>query len=524
MKKKCIIIGAGPAGLTAALELLRRSNEFEVTVLEASGEIGGISKTVNYKGNRMDIGGHRFFSKSDRVMNWWLDIMPLENNEETDLVIKYHGQERHLNYRFTSEGENQSLKFIIRDRLSRIYFLRKFFDYPIKLSFKTMWNLGVVRMISILFTYTMVKIRPISPETTLEDFFINRFGKELYLTFFKDYTEKVWGFKCNEISKDWGAQRVKGLSISTAIKHWFYSSFKNKNNDISQKQTETSLIERFIYPKYGPGQLWEEVAKQVELLGGRVILNQIVTGISSVSQNAISSVTTINDLNETTKYDSDIVFSTMAIKDLVNAFDFKVPTEIRHITDNLPYRDFITVGVLLDKMLVKDPKSKNMLIKDNWIYVQESDVKVGRLQIFNNWSPYLVSDPSKIWLGMEYFCSEGDDLWQLNDDEMSKFAMQELNQLQIAKLEDMIDTKVVRMKKTYPAYTGSYNRMPEFIDYINKFSNLFLIGRNGMHRYNNSDHSMLTAMIAVDNILSNITDKQNIWSVNTEDDYHETSK
>jgi protoporphyrinogen oxidase len=182
------------------------------------------------------------------------------------------------------------------------------------------------------------------------------------------------------------------------------------------------------------------------------------------------------------------------------------------------------VGVLLDKMLVKDPKSKNMLIKDNWIYVQESDVKVGRLQIFNNWSPYLVSDPSKIWLGMEYFCSEGDDLWQLNDDEMSKFAMQELNQLQIAKLEDMIDTKVVRMKKTYPAYTGSYNRMPEFIDYINKFSNLFLIGRNGMHRYNNSDHSMLTAMIAVDNILSNITDKQNIWSVNTEDDYHETSK
>jgi protoporphyrinogen oxidase len=353
-KLKCVIIGAGPAGLTAGLELLRRSNDYDVTILEASADIGGISKTVNYKGNRMDIGGHRFFSKSDRVMNWWLDIMPLDYSSESELVIKYHGQERHLNYRFNSIDDNNDLRFIVRNRLSRIYFLRKFFNYPINLSFETMKNLGIIRMFRIGYTYLLIKIKPINPEITLEDFFINRFGKELYLAFFKDYTEKVWGFKCNEISKDWGAQRVKGLSITGALKHWIISIVKPKSNDIGQKKTETSLIEKFIYPKYGPGQLWEEVARQIKELGGKIELNQNVNGIEKTKENSISSIKTA-DLNGTIfNYPSDLVFSTMAIKDLVSAFQFEVPDHISHIAANLPYRDFITVGILLNKLSISD--------------------------------------------------------------------------------------------------------------------------------------------------------------------------
>lgn len=520
MPKKAIIIGAGPAGLTAAYELLKRTDIIPV-ILEKSGDIGGISKTVNYKGNRIDIGGHRFFSKSDRVMTWWMNLMPVQPLEESQLTITYQRHRKTINTEETMprlSGKYPSDKvMLVRTRLSRIYFLRKFFSYPIQLSIDTLQKFGLFRTIGIMASYVKARMFPRKPEKSLEDFFINRFGENLYRLFFKDYTEKVWGVPCSNISAEWGAQRIKGISISKALAHAIKSLKTKRSNrdkvDIAQKNTETSLIEKFLYPKYGPGQLWEEVARQIEEMGGKLHLHQDVTEINSDGTNIRSLITTNSVDGKDSTWEGDYFFSTMPVKELIAGMGAAVPHAVRQVAAKLQYRDFITVGILLNKM----PQN----LPDTWIYIQERDVKVGRLQIFNNWSPYMVKDPNTFWLGMEYFCNTTDAIWQSTDQEIKTNAIAELEKMGLASKENVIDSVVLRIEKTYPAYFGSYDRFAEIRQFTDRFPNLFLIGRNGMHKYNNSDHSMLTAMVSVDNILAGVTEKNNIWSINTEQEYHE---
>ena len=498
-KIKTIIIGAGPAGLSAGLEILRNGGASnEILIVEKTAQIGGISKTAEFKGNRIDIGGHRFFSKSDKVMDWWAEILPMKkvgvDPEKTDKVM------------------------LVRNRLSRIFFLKKFFQYPVTLSVETIKNLGFVRMWKIGWSYGKSLIFKIKPEKNLEDFFINRFGRELYLTFFKDYTEKVWGVKCDEIPADWGEQRIKGLSIISALKNIFSSKFY-KNSDINQKNKETSLIEKFLYPKFGPGQMWQEAVKKIEGLGGKILME---TCVEKIHINQISNkivAVTVEHAGKSEKIDCDYLISSMPVKELIEDFDGKVPEEVLSVAGGLKYRDFLTVGVLLRKM---SPQiAENGIAPDNWIYIQEPYVKVGRIQIFNNWSPYMVKDKNTVWLGMEYFCDKGDEFWQKSDEEIKKLAMSELSELCMALLEDILDSTVLRMEKAYPAYFGTFKKFETIKNFTDKIENLFLVGRNGMHRYNNQDHSMLTGMEAAGQIISGIIDKSKIWSVNTEKDYHE---
>ena len=523
MANRAIIIGAGPAGLTAAYELLKRT-DIKPVILEKTGDIGGISKTVNYKGNRIDIGGHRFFSKSDRVMEWWLQFLPLPEALQ-EQTIYYRHQSRKLGQAgHAAAPADQDKVMLIRPRLSRIYFLRQFFDYPLRLSADTLRKLGFMTTMRVLLSYLKARLLPRPAPVTLEDFFISRFGEHLYRIFFKDYTEKVWGVPCDRISAEWGAQRIKGVSISKALGHAARSMVRRKNGDIAQKDVETSQIERFMYPKFGPGQLWEEVARQVVEMGGEIHFHQDVRKIK-VEDNAISCIEAYDSGKGTdTVFRGDYFFSTMPVSELVAGMEEKAPEEVRQVAAGLQYRDFITVGVLLKQLSEPGKKPGEFhprFLKDTWIYVQEKNVKVGRLQLFNNWSPFLVKDPTTTWLGMEYFCSKGDGFWELPDDAIRQLGIEELEKMQLARQEDVLDTVVIRMEKTYPAYFGSYDRFDRVREYMDGLRNLFLIGRNGMHKYNNSDHSMLTAMVAVDNICHAVTDRTNIWAINTEQEYHE---
>jgi len=568
MGKRAIIIGAGPAGLTAALEFLRKT-DVQPIVLEASGEIGGISRTIRYKGNRMDIGGHRFFSKSDRVMQWWMELMPPalgEDGSPTGVQISYQGKQRevsvpaHLSEEPPLRGlgplkveaadknaseddeveeqgdvdtvvvapapESDDLVMLVRPRKSRIYYLRKFFDYPIKLTGNTINNLGPVRMVKIGYSYVMSRVSPIKEEKSLEDFLINRFGRELYLTFFKSYTEKVWGTPCDKISAEWGAQRIKGLSLTTALKHFVKKSFTRKpkgaaSSDVAQKGTDTSLIERFLYPKFGPGQLWEHVAEKVVAIGGEIHMGWKVDAIE-VDGGLVTAVEAVDHTGGRKRFEGDYFISTMPMRELVQALRTEIPENVREVSDGLQYRDFITVGVLANKLDVVEPDGG--LIKDTWIYIQEPDVLLGRLQIFNNWSPYMVADPTKVWIGLEYFCYDTDALWAMPDEELKAFAAKELEKIGILKTAEVLDAHVVRVPKTYPAYFGTYNRFEELRTFTDSFENLFLVGRNGMHKYNNQDHSMLTAMAVVDGIAAGHVDKTSIWGINTEQEYHEEKK
>jgi protoporphyrinogen oxidase len=564
MGKRAVIIGAGPAGLTAALEFLRRTGVKPI-VLEASGEIGGISRTIRYKGNRMDIGGHRFFSKSDRVMQWWMDLMPVDAGDGSldPVEIRYQGKQRTVTVGVEEEPplrgmgplkvgadeaeevsaeelaehaptvtvvgaaapESDDLVMLVRPRKSRIYYLRKFFDYPIKLSGTTVSNLGPVRMVKIGVSYVMSRVKPIKEEKSLEDFFINRFGRELYLTFFKSYTEKVWGTPCDKISAEWGAQRIKGLSLTTAVKHFVRKTFarrpKGDAGDVAQKGTDTSLIERFLYPKFGPGQLWEHVAEKVVAMGGEIHIGWKVVGIEAEGERVVA-IEAVNEAGERRRFEGDYFLSTMPMRDLVRALKTDVPANVREVSEGLEYRDFITVGVLANKLDVVEPEGG--LIRDTWIYIQEPDVLLGRLQIFNNWSPYLVADPTKVWIGLEYFCYETDPLWTMRDDELKQFAAGELEKIGILKTAEVLDAHVVRVPKTYPAYFGTYDRFAELREWIDEFENLFLVGRNGMHKYNNQDHSMLTAMAVVDGIAAGHVDKAAVWAINSEQEYHEEKK
>ncbi len=524
--KIAIIAGAGPAGLTAAYELLERTGIIPL-ILEKSNDIGGISKTVNYKGNRIDIGGHRFFSKSDRVMEWWLRILPMEQTEDEHIRIQYQNKTRWIDAKPAGANANNSDNvMLVRNRLSRIYFLKQFFSYPVTLSLQTLRGLGLSRTMKIFFSYLSARIRPRKEEQSLEDFFINRFGKELYQTFFKDYTEKVWGISCREISAEWGAQRIKGLSIIKAVQHAIKQQIKkSEKSNIGQKETETSLIERFLYPKYGPGQMWEEVARIVTQKGGQLKMQHEVRGVFIEGNKVKAALIRDNVSGLETKVDCDYFFSTMPMKQLLTQMQPAVPSDIERIANGLLYRDFITVGILMRRLKIKrdknQPSSAANTVRDNWIYIQEREVKVGRLQIFNNWSPFMVAQPDHVWIGMEYFCNEGDPLWNMADDALKQFAIDELVEIDIIHKEDVLDSTVLRMEKAYPAYFGTYSEFESLKAYTNRFENLFLVGRNGMHKYNNSDHSMLTAMTAVDNIIAGRKDKNNIWEINTEMEYHE---
>ena len=515
--RTAVIIGAGPAGLTAAYELLSRT-DIKPVVVEVSDYMGGIARTVNYKGNRIDIGGHRFFSKSDRVMNWWLKILPLQRLSESNRTITY--QQRSRDVGGSAEGPDPDATdrvMLLRGRRSRIYFGRKFFSYPITLSPETLLNLGIFRSVKIGFSYMRSMLFPIKPERNLEEFFINRFGRELYRTFFKSYTEKVWGIECKEISAEWGAQRIKGLSITKAIAHFVRKLFGTKR-DVAQKETETSLIEQFLYPKLGPGQMWDEVARIVTEGGGQILRKHRVTRIHT-DQNHARSVVAVDENGKETEIPADYVFSSMPIRHLIRALDLPVPPNIKEIAEGLVYRDFITVGLLLKELKVRERDGSP--IRDNWIYIQEPDVLVGRMQVFNNWSPYMVADRAKTWIGLEYFCYSTDPMWRWSDEQMSKLAVEEMTRIGIIRPEDVLDSVVIRMPKTYPAYFGTYGKFAAVRDFTDQFPNLFLIGRNGMHRYNNQDHSMLAAMVAVDNIVEGRTDKSNLWELNTEEEYLE---
>ena len=516
--KKVVIIGAGPAGLTAGYELLKRGKgNMDVTVLEESRDMGGISKTVNYKGNRMDMGGHRFFSKVDRVNKWWEEMLPMQGAPAYDDIIL--GNKKKLK-KGGPDPEKEDRVMLNRNRVSRIYFNSRFFDYPISLKPETFLNMGFLTTVEVGFSYIASVIHK-RPERSLEDFYINRFGKKLYSMFFEHYTENLWGRHPRDIDPSWGAQRVKGLSIIAIIKDVFSKMLPSRD----KRHVETSLIEAFSYPKLGPGQLWDVTAAEVEKMGGRIIKEAAARRIKTDGEAGLVKSVTYEKNGVMTELEADYVISSMPIKDLVGGMN-DVPRGIAEIAGGLPYRDYMTLGILVPKLNLKNQtkiKTVSGIVPDNWVYVHDRSVKLGRFQIYNNWSPYLVKDlKNTVWVGLEYFANEGDRLWSLSDEKFTEFAIKEVVKMGlIDRREDVLDSHVERVRKAYPAYFDTYDRIDEVISYLNSFDNLFCVGRNGQHRYNNIDHSMMTSFLTVDNILSGRTDKSNVWNVNTEKEYHE---
>ena len=515
-KEKVVIIGAGPAGLSVAYYLLKNT-EIKPIILEESEYIGGISRTHNHNGNRMDLGGHRFFTKSDDVMNLWMELFPVQELPSIDqILLATEEQKKEWQGKTGVDPETDDEMFLKRNRLSRIYFLKKFFDYPISFKPETFMNMGLINVILAGFGYigSCIKKRK---ENSLEDFYINRFGVPLYRMFFEDYTEKLWGIHPRSIAPDWGAQRVKGLSLLGVIKNCLLKPFIKKEN------VETSLIEEFLYPKKGPGQLYEAMATKIIEMGGQIIMNNSVNQILFDGDKICGVKAIDNNGNEST-FDCDVVFSSMPVKDLVMSFNKDVEKEVKEVAENLPYRDFMTVGLLVKKFAIKNKskyKTVGDIIPDCWIYIQERNVKLGRLQIFNNWSPYMVKDfENTVWIGLEYFCSEGDSMWTMDNSKFIEMASNELEEIGIIKKDDILDSTLIRVKKAYPAYFGTYKDFDKVKNYLDTIPNLYCVGRNGQHRYNNMDHSILTGIEAAKAFISG-NGKEQVWSVNTENEYHE---
>ncbi|BDR53711.1 hypothetical protein KIM372_16180 [Bombiscardovia nodaiensis] len=524
-KQSVVVIGGGPAGLTAAWELVKDGGDqrYDVTVLEASQQFGGISRTVRHNGNRMDIGGHRFFSKDDRIMDWWKEVLPLQGAPSYD--DKKLG--RHHDLEPGGPDPEQTDKVMLkRHRVSRIYWNRHFLDYPISLSPGLFKALGFKITMEAGFSYLASMFHKL-PEDNLENFYINRFGRKLYSMFFEGYTEKLWGRHPREISADWGAQRVKGLSIWTVLKNAFQKMMPKKRD---AHEVETSLIEEFWYPKLGPGQLWETVERRNVDHGVKVITDATVVEFDQEDGHITGVVYQDKDGQRVT-LKADHFISSMPIKDLVNAIDASptgAPKEMVRVANGLPYRDFVTVGLLIKHLRIRNttdiPTLGNPpIVPDCWIYVQDPGYKMGRFQIFNNWSPYMVKDvDNTVWIGLEYFCEEGDSFWNMSDEEATNFAIKELTRMGIiGGPQDVMDSHREHVKKAYPAYFDTYAQMPELIKWLDSFGNLYCVGRNGQHHYNNQDHSMATSMEAVKNIETGRTDKSNVWNVNTEKAYHE---
>ncbi len=541
-----LIIGAGPAGLTAAYELLAQSHtqqhhnqwynqqhspgpaaqqqsqpRYRVVIFEETDFLGGISRTVNYKGNRMDMGGHRFFSKMPEVNAWWQQMLPLQGAPaDDDLLLGRPAQ-------LTAGGpdpQQTDQVMLIRERVSRILFDDKFYDYPVSLKLKTLRNMGLLTVLQVGFSYLCALAHKL-PEQNLENFYINRFGRKLYSMFFEHYTENLWGRHPREIDASWGAQRVKGLSVLAVLKDIWGRLLHKKH-----RQVETSLIEQFQYPKLGPGQLWEVVAAKVEALGGTIIKSAKVVAFTRDPQTgAITSVTYQQQGQQQSRQQTmrgDHVISSMPLKDLVAGLP-NVDANIASIAAHLPYRDYMTLGVLVRKLNLYNQtrrKTVNNIIPDCWVYVQDRRVKMGRFQVYNNWSPYMVKDLAQtIWLGLEYFVNEGDEYWSMEDDTFATFAITEMQKLGlIDSPAEVLDYHVERVKKAYPAYFDSYTQIDQLIAWLNEhIPNLYCVGRNGQHHYNNIDHSMCTAFEAVHNLVHGIANKRNIWQVNTEQQYHE---
>lgn len=518
MKKKALIIGAGPAGLTAAYELLKQSDEYEVTVIEESSDFGGISRTVTYHGNRMDMGGHRFFSKVPEVNAWWDSMLPRQGAPAKDDILL----DRQVELKAGGPDPEQEDRVMLkRNRVSRIYFDRKFFDYPISLKWETFKNMGFLATMQAGFSY-LGSVLHKREEKSLEDFYINRFGRKLYSMFFENYTANLWGRHPSEIDPSWGAQRAKGLSVFAIVKDMFGKLLPHKKN----RHVETSLIESFSYPKLGPGELWEVTAAEIEKLGGTILKNSKVTALHKSEANRITSVIYEHD-GQQSELEGDLVISSMPLKDLVGGMN-GVPEEPARIAAGLPYRDYRTLGVLVPRLNLKNRtkiKTIGNIVPDNWVYVHDRGVKLGRFQIYNNWSPYMVQDLAHtVWVGLEYFCNEGDDFWELDDEAFAELAIREMVEMElIDSASDVIDYHAERVKKAYPAYFDTYEHIDTLVDYLKTIDNLYCVGRNGQHRYNNIDHSMCTSFEAVKNIVNGVKNPDNIWNVNTEKEYHETS-
>ncbi len=473
-KSHVLILGAGPAGLTAAWELTR--NNATAEILEADhNEVGGISRTASYKGFRFDIGGHRFFTKSDEVNELWHQILDPED-------------------------------WLQVPRLSRIFYRGKFFNYPLKAS-NALLGLGIIETILCVVSYGWARLFPRKPERSFEDWVRNRFGERLYRIFFKTYTEKVWGMPCNEISADWAAQRIKGLSLLGAVKSALFSSKKT-----SDGETIKTLIDEFEYPKLGPGMMWQVAAEKVQARGAKLHMGSRVCGIRCEGGNVVE--VQAQTSGGVTTYQGSHVISTLPVRDLVNMLHPEPPAEVKDAANALAYRDFLTVVLIVDR---------DKLFPDNWIYVHDPAVKLGRIQNFKNWSPYMVPEPGKTSLGLEYFCSEGDELWEMADDDLIQLGVKEIEQLGLCGRAHYLDGTVVRMKKAYPVYDDTYQQNVALVrEYLEKTAkNLQLVGRNGMHKYNNQDHSMMTALLAARNIGGENWDP---WKVNTDAEYHEESR
>lgn len=516
--KVAVIIGAGPAGLSAAYNLLKNTEDIKPVILEELDCVGGISRTVHHNGNGIDLGGHRLFSKNQEILDFWEEILPLQGKPPIDDKILH----REITLSPTGPDPDETDRVMLkRRRVSRIFYLRKFFDYPVSLKASTILNMGLGRTFNAGMSYLKSCVHKV-PEKTLEDFMINRFGKVLYKMFFEKYTQKVWGLHPSEISKEWGEQRIKGLSLSKAVLNAILSPLKL----ISNKEKETSLIEEFYYPKYGCGQVWEFMANEIVKMGGEIHFNTKVTDFET-DGNKILSVNALRNDGRSEKFRGNFFISSMPVKDLVEGLGARVPENIAAVAKNLPYRDYILAGFYCNKINLKNNTkipTINNICPDCWIYIQEDDITAGRLQIMNNWSPYLVKDfRDKVFISLEYFCNEGDELWNKSEKEMIDFGLSELQKLNIVNPEDVIDTVRVKVKKAYPAYFGSYKDFDIVKNYLNSIENLYCIGRNGQHKYNNMDHSMLSGIEAV-NVIKGGLSKDILWKVNTEKEYHEVKK
>ncbi len=514
--KKVVVIGGGPAGLTAAYELVVKKGEYEVVVLEETNCFGGISRTVEYKGNRMDMGGHRFFSKVPEVNEWWEKMLPSQGKPSKDDLLL--GREVTL-VENGPDPEKTDRVMLRRNRVSRILFDKKFYDYPISLKMETFKNMGIGKTFLVGCSYLKSAVSK-RDEKSLEDFYVNRFGKKLYSMFFEYYTENLWGRHPSQINPSWGAQRVKGVSIMAVLKNALEKQFNKTNREV-----ETSLIEEFSYPKLGPGELWDITADEIIANNGTIITGAKVTKLLK-EQDKIVGVVYEKEGKEV-REEADFVISSMPVKDLVIGMN-DVPTDVHRIAKGLPYRDYMTVGVLVPHLNLKNKtklKTVGNIVPDNWVYVQDRAVKMGRFQIYNNWSPYMVKDlENTVWLGLEYFCNEGDSMWEMTNDEFARMAFDEMVSLNLINdVKEVLDYHVERVKKAYPAYFDTYDEIDKLIDYLSSIENLFCVGRNGQHRYNNIDHSMCTSFEAVKSIISGSMDKKNVWSVNTEKDYHESA-